>query len=286
MRLAILTTDAPNQAALCRKVEPLCEVVGIVLSRNIPQHPRPQRLRRWLNRVEGRCVGTPFVRSWQAMQRRFHDAAARFPEAPTLRVPNINDAQTLTMLERWQPDLILVSGTNLVGSAIRRRASSGRGIINLHTGLSPYVKGGPDCTNWCLAQGAFHLIGNTVLWLDAGVDSGPILATETTPLTGRETLEQLHWKVMTHAHDLCARAIQALAAGVRVPRIPQEEIASGRTFSSLEWNGRAMRRAWTHFRRDFTAAYFRSETFQRLRAGVNVFPLSPRVASDAARARR
>ena len=283
MRLAILTTDAPNQAALCRMVQPTCELVGIVLSRNIPTRPRARRLRRFLNRIEGRWAGRPFVRSWHAMQRRFHELAPQFPEVPTLRVPNINDAQTVATLEHWNPDLVLVSGTNLVGPAIREWAvSHRRGLINLHTGLSPYVKGGPDCTNWCLAEGTVHLIGNTVLWLDAGVDSGPILATELTPLTGHETLEQLHWNVMTHAHDLCRRAMQALTAKQVVPRIPQEQIADGRTFSSLEWNARAMRRAWTNFHRDITAERIQSRAFQERCASVKTFPLNLSAAGGSA----
>lgn len=190
-----------------------------------------------------------------------------------LRVPNINDARTVAWLDRLSPELVLVSGTNLVGQAIRDWAASRGGIINLHTGLSPYVKGGPDCTNWCLAEGAFHLIGNTVLWLDAGIDSGPILATEQTVLSGQESLAELHWKVMTHAHDLCVRAVQALAAGRETPRIPQERVAGGRTFSSLDWNGRAMRRAWRNFRRDFSAELVRSRPFQELRTRVQTFPL-------------
>lgn len=309
MRLVILTVEAPNQAALCHTVEPACELVGVVLSRNIPTRHRARRLRRLLNRLEGRLVGRPYVHAWHVVQRRFHELAPRFPEVPTLQVPNVNDAKTVRWLEHLNPDLVLVSGTTLVGQTIRDWAASrggiipppaarpigplrretveaeplvravGGGIINLHTGLSPYVKGGPDCTNWCLAEGAFHLIGNTVLWLDAGIDSGPILATEQTVLSGQESLVELHWKVMTHAHDLCMRAVQAVAAGQQVPRIPQERIAEGRTFSSLDWNGRAMRRAWRNFRRDFSAELVRSRPFQELRTRVKTFPLIPRPAA-------
>lgn len=280
MRLAILTVEAPNQAALCRKVGAVCDLAGIVLSRNIPTRPHARRLRRFLNRIEGRVVGRPFVQAWHAVQHRFHEVAPRFPEVPMLRVPNVNDARTVAWLARLSPELVLVSGTNLVGQVIREWASSRGGALNLHTGLSPYVKGGPDCTNWCLAEGTFHLIGNTVLWLDAGIDSGPILATELTPLTGRESLPDLHWAVMTHAHDLCVRSIQALGEGRPVARIPQDTIAAGRLLVSADWNARAMRRALRNFHSQFTPARLSSEPFLRQRAAVTTIQLPAPAAAQ------
>jgi len=37
---------------------------------------------------------------------------------------------------------------------------------------------------WCLAKNWLHLIGNTVMWIDPGIDSGDLLSTERTPLDG------------------------------------------------------------------------------------------------------
>src|SRR5207253_2541544 len=125
----------------------------------------------------------------------------RFPDVPLVRVRNINDTATREFLQQLRPDLVTVAGTNMVGPTLLAEASEGRGVVNLHTGLSPYVKGGPNCTNWCLAEGTFHLIGNTVMWLDPGIDTGRIIASERTPLAGDEDLAELHWKVMEHAHD-------------------------------------------------------------------------------------
>lgn len=280
MRLALLTVDVPNQAALARKLTAVCELAGVALSANASTVPSLRRVRRFLNRVEGRLAGRPFVRSWHAMQRRFAEQAGGWPEAPVLRVQNINDPRTVAWLTSLRPDVVLVSGTNLVGPAILAWGASCRGMINLHTGLSPYVKGGPDCTNWCLAEGVFHLIGNTVLWLDAGIDSGPILATELTPLTGRESLPDLHWAVMTHAHDLCVRSIQALGEGRPVARIPQDTIAAGRLLVSADWNARAMRRALQNFHSQFTPARLSSEPFLRQRAAVTTIQLPAPAAAQ------
>ena len=108
------------------------------------------------------------------------------------------------------------------------------GTINLHTGLSPYIKGGPNCTNWCISTGQVHLIGNTVMWIDEGIDSGNIISTELTAFEGNESLLDVHIKVMEHAHDLYIGSIRKLIEGAR-PGVRQNEIGDGKTYYSKQW---------------------------------------------------
>ena len=76
-------------------------------------------------------------------------------------------------------------------------------ILNLHTGISPYIKGGPNCTNWCIATKQFEKIGNTIMWLDKGIDTGELLTTENTKFNSTDkSLLKIHMRVMNHAHDL------------------------------------------------------------------------------------
>jgi methionyl-tRNA formyltransferase len=112
------------------------------------------------------------------------------------------------------------------------------------------------------------------MWLGPGIDSGPIIATEQTGLTGDEVLEELHWKVMEHAHDLYSRAIRAIQRGVdSVPRIAQDSIVKGRTFYTIEWNGRAMLRAALNFKRHYAPEYFEGEEFKSASSSLKLFPL-------------
>jgi folate-dependent phosphoribosylglycinamide formyltransferase PurN len=191
----------------------------------------------------------------------------------TLRLPNVNDAETLDFLEVTSPDLVLVSSTTLVGRGIIHWAEQRMGILNLHTGLSPYLNGGPNCTNWCLAERWFHLIGNTVHWLDTGIDSGPIVTTGRPSLLGTESLAVLQVKVHDHGHALYARALAAIARGVRVPRVPQASVGVGRTFLTVEWSPLAMLRAATNHRRYFRPEWFKSEGFAHASSLVSEVPL-------------
>lgn len=254
MKAVALVGGQVNQRALCHKLAGAIDLRAIVLSRNVPKRAktRRERVESLLLRAQNRIFGRPFARAWASLQATYD---ARFPDWPDVErvaVRNVNDPETLEVLARIQPDLVIVSGTNLVGRAVIEAGQRGRGIVNLHTGISPYVKGGPNCTNWCLATRRFDLIGNTIMWLDLGIDTGALVATERTPLTGREpTLDALHLAVMEHAHDLYVRSVKAIAAGRAVARHPQSAIGEGHTYYTRDWNAQAIVRAragWREYR--------------------------------------
>jgi methionyl-tRNA formyltransferase len=253
MRVLVLTTDQPNQAALVRKLAGVCEIVGVVLSSNVRRR-RSRRIRSLTNRIAAQTAGRPFTQAWFSMLERYAAEHDSFRAVLQVEVDNINDPPTLSAIEEMAPDLVAVSGTNIVGQELIEAAGRGRGMVNLHTGISPYVKGGPNCTNWCLARGWFHLIGNTVMWIDAGVDSGNLIATEATALNGTESLEELHWKVMEHAHDLYVRSIAAIARGDQVAAVPQSEVGHGSTFANADWSALEMLRARWNFARHYSTA--------------------------------
>ena len=203
MRVVILTNRQGNQIALANKISKVADVAGVVFSRNIPKRrpPAVKRAKLFANAIASRTVGRQFVDVWFEMQRKYDSL---FPDISTndvTEVQNVNDAAALNTIKRLKPELVVVSGTNLVGRRVVEAAQEGMGIVNLHTGISPYVKGGPNCTNWCLAKNWFHLIGNTIMWLDLGIDTGHIIATEQTYLTGEESLLDLNLGVINHAHD-------------------------------------------------------------------------------------
>ena len=275
MKVVILTGDQPNQTALCCKLAAHCDVAAIVLSENIPkQQPKPlRRARLFFNRVTGRFVGRPFVAVWKEMLAEYQRRYPQLPAAEQVRVRNVNDEATLETLRRHDPDLVVVSGTNLVGRRVIELASRRLGVVNMHTGISPYVKGGPNCTNWCLAEATFHLIGTTVMWLDAGIDTGGIIATEQTPLDGGESLFDLHWKVMEHAHEMYVSAVRRLARGEQLPSIRQADIEEGRTYYTAEWGALAMLRARRNFNAKYRAHFERREERLSLAASLRLFPI-------------
>ena len=225
-----------------------------MLSKNIVKKSSVGFLEGLSLRVQNRLIGFPLAQAWQKVQAEYESEFRKFPKLRTIEVSNVNDQATFRFLEEMTPDLVMVSGTNLVGSKLIRIIQKRCPIMNLHTGISPYIKGGPNCTNWCLAIDRPDLIGNTVMWLDAGIDSGEIITTERTPLFKNESLVKLYRKVLDHAHDLYVRtAFVFLTNPKKPPKVNQDSLGKGRTFYTRDWNFHAMINARKNFNKHFVA---------------------------------
>lgn len=237
MKVIALFGDDPNQRALAQRLHATVPIFHIARIRR----PAPVRSGRLLRSVTSLILARSLRTAWRAVMRHYDNRFPVWPSCGSSVHASANAPELIDLVVREQPDLVLVSGTDLLRKATLERLPAK--IMNLHTGISPFIKGGPNCTNWALALGEFDMIGNTVMWIDAGIDTGAIVTTERTPLTGRETLAALHIKVMEHAHDLFRRALEHFASGKVLPAVPQGEIGEGRLFYSRDWDSVAMVRA-------------------------------------------
>ena len=84
-----------------------------------------------------------------------------------------NDPAEVALMAAARPDVVLVFGTGILREPLLS-AFDGR-IINIHLGLSPYYRGAG--TNfWPLVNREPEYVGATIHYLDAGIDTGPMLA--------------------------------------------------------------------------------------------------------------
>lgn len=241
MKVIAVFGDSPCQKALAHRIHRKLALAHIARIR-----PTVGRKRNIIRSAVSLTLGRPLRVAWYAMLDHF---GAQYPDWPTVSATvhdTANALDLIDLIEREHPDLVLVSGTDLLRKATLQRFETN--VMNLHTGISPYIRGGPNCTNWALAIGDFDLIGNTVMWIDSGIDSGAIITTERTPLNGHETLSELHIKVMDHAHDLYCRAVDAFGRGQELASVPQKAIAKGRLFYTRDWDSFAMLRAVFNYR--------------------------------------
>ncbi len=231
MNIVLWIGNEPNQKAFANKLHTLFPISAIVTETR--QSKTKYSIRQIFEKAFEKIFLPSIGKSWWNMLKHYNKEFPNYPETEILNVENINSQIVYEFTNKHKPDLILVSGTRIVKEKMISINTS-IGILNLHTGLSPYVKGGPNCTNWCLANGSFHLIGNTIMWIDKGIDSGNILTTEFTMFKGNENLFELHLKVMEHAHDLYLKSIKFLASGNK-KSIPQSSITDGITFYTKQW---------------------------------------------------
>lgn len=112
-------------------------------------------------------------------------------------------------------DLVVLAGFMRVLKDAFLGAFAGR-IVNIHPSLLPSF---PGLAAWeqALAHGV-RVTGCTVHFVDAGVDSGPIIGQQTVPVLDDDTAETLHQRIHAAEHALYPRCVAALARGDIVVR--------------------------------------------------------------------
>ena len=236
-RIVIWCGDAPNQKALANKIAAQYDVAGIVVDR----HKRSGKKRNWSklpSAIWDRLRFKEIYDSWKNLMHYYETSFSQWPASvPVIEVDTINDSVTSEFTKDKNPTLIIVSGTALIKEPLISIPAA-KGIINLHTGLSPYVKGGPNCTNWCIANNEYHLVGNTIMWLNAGIDSGNIITTETVDICAAKSLGTAHQVVMDHAHELYLKAIEyIIKSNPPYQSIAQSSICKGNLYLTKMWTG-------------------------------------------------
>lgn len=116
----------------------------------------------------------------------------------------------LQELEKKQIDLVVLAGyMRLVGPTLLT-ALEGR-MINLHPSLLPAFTG-KDAIGQALEYGV-KLTGVTVHFVDAGMDTGPIIAQRIVVIEQEDTRESLTAKIQEQEHYLLPEVIGWIAAG-------------------------------------------------------------------------
>ena len=107
-------------------------------------------------------------------------------------------------------DLVVLAGFMRVLKDAFLRAFAGR-IVNIHPSLLPSF---PGLAAWeqALAHGV-RVTGCTVHYVDAGVDSGPIIGQQTVPVLDDDTAETLHQRIHAAEHVLYPQCVAAIARG-------------------------------------------------------------------------
>jgi phosphoribosylglycinamide formyltransferase-1 len=113
-------------------------------------------------------------------------------------------------LRAAEVDLVVLAGFMRVLKEGLLGAFAGR-IINIHPSLLPAF---PGLEAWKQALGhGVKVTGCTVHFVDAGVDSGPIIGQQTVPVLDDDTPETLHQRIQVAEHELYPRCVAAIARG-------------------------------------------------------------------------
>jgi methionyl-tRNA formyltransferase len=98
----------------------------------------------------------------------------RLPGTEILEVPTLNDPETIARVTALSPQVLVVSGTGLIGKEFLRAVHPAP-LVNIHAGITPRYRGTHGAF-WAVVNGDRENIGTTVHYIDEGIDTGGILA--------------------------------------------------------------------------------------------------------------
>jgi phosphoribosylglycinamide formyltransferase-1 len=133
------------------------------------------------------------------------------------------DAALAAEIASFRPDLVVLAGfMRIVGPAVLARFPWR--IVNIHPALLPAFPG-IDGPAQAIAK-RVRISGCTVHLVDAGVDTGPILAQAAVPVLPDDDAASLHARIQVQEHRLLPAVIDAIARGWiepgEVPRFAPE----------------------------------------------------------------
>ncbi len=134
---------------------------------------------------------------------------------PIFQPEKIRDPVSLEVLQSCRPELIVVVAYGQILSSSVFSIPP-RGCVNVHASLLPQYRGAAPIT-WAILNGETRT-GVSTMFLDAGMDTGPILLTAETPIEQEDTAGTLHDRLSRMGADLLRKTLDGLEKGQITPR--------------------------------------------------------------------
>jgi methionyl-tRNA formyltransferase len=157
---------------------------------------------------------------------------------PVLQPFKARDDNFLSQLRGLNPDLMVVVayGQILPQTILDLPA---HGCLNVHTSLLPKYRGAAPI-QWAIADGEPET-GVTIMKMDAGLDTGPVLSMRRTPILPTDDSQILHDRLAQLGAELLAETIPDYIAG---KILPQPQPTEGSTYAAkikkedgqIDWN--------------------------------------------------
>ena len=146
---------------------------------------------------------------------------------PVFQPQKLREPGAIELLSEWNPDLIVVMA---YGQILRKNVLElpRFGCINVHASLLPRWRGASPIQSALLAGDS--QTGVSIMKMDAGMDTGPVLNTKAVAIDPKDTAATLSEKIAILGAELLLATLPDYLNGSVLP-IPQSE--SGITYASL-----------------------------------------------------
>jgi methionyl-tRNA formyltransferase len=141
----------------------------------------------------------------------------------TIQPERLREPEAQERLQAWAPDLVVVTA---FGQILRKRVLElpRLGCINVHASLLPRWRGAAPIQAAILNGDV--LTGATIMQMDPGVDTGPVLSQESMVILPEDTAGSLSERLAEAGAQLLLRILPAYLAGELQPMAQEESLAT------------------------------------------------------------
>jgi methionyl-tRNA formyltransferase len=154
---------------------------------------------------------------------------------------NLKDEPALARVAGARPDCLVVAAYGLILPPAALRLAP-HGALNIHASLLPRWRGAAPIQRALLAGDA--QTGISIMQMDAGLDTGPVLAQEALPIAPDDDAQTLHDKLAALGARMIVAALEDLAlARARAVAQPQDGVTYaqkiGKADTVIDWRADA-----------------------------------------------
>lgn len=129
-------------------------------------------------------------------------------------VASLNDADVIARIAALRPRAVFVASTGMLRRPLLEALACP--VVNYHSGVNPAYRG-INGGYFALANGEPQHFGVTLHLVDLGVDTGPILATNTIPVAANDNLQTYMTLMAARSQQLVADTMARVLAGDVAP---------------------------------------------------------------------
>lgn len=131
--------------------------------------------------------------------------------------------EAVEVLAGWRPDVAVVAAYGQI-LPLEMLEVPPMGCLNIHASLLPAYRGAAPI-NWCIVRGE-ERAGVTIMQMDEGLDTGPMLTRRAIEIDELMTAQQLHDQLAELGADLLVETLDGLLDGSVEPTPQDDEQAS------------------------------------------------------------
>ena len=121
-------------------------------------------------------------------------------ETSTIYLNNSNDARIIEIIDKINPDAVVVYGGSIIPNRILQKISIP--ILNIHGAILPGYRG-LDSYWWLILDSKEYLQGYTIHYLDSGIDTGNIILSNQYSESGTRFFRNSVWRIWIAKKSAC-----------------------------------------------------------------------------------